>query len=104
MSPLCEIIEPIDDESESMALLIDRWVAFDQSRSGLEKWLTQFGDETTSSNLMTKVDASGSIDQVNQNIEEVILQIVERKKQKESLLRSTIQSVLIKEEEAEAEK
>jgi hypothetical protein len=30
-SPLCEIIEPIDDESESMACLIDRWVAFDQT-------------------------------------------------------------------------
>ena len=39
-SPLCEIIEPIDDESESMACLVDRWVAFDQTRSGLEKWLT----------------------------------------------------------------
>lgn len=28
-SPLCEIIEPIDDERESTACLVDRWVAFD---------------------------------------------------------------------------
>ena len=39
-SPLCEIIEPIDDESESMACLLDRWVAFDQGKDGLRKWIT----------------------------------------------------------------
>lgn len=38
-SPLCEVIEPIDDESESMSCLVDRWVAFDQTRDGLQKWL-----------------------------------------------------------------
>ena len=32
-SPLCEIIEPIDEESESTASLVDRWVAFDQTNS-----------------------------------------------------------------------
>jgi adenylate kinase family enzyme len=63
-SPLCEVIEPIDDESESMACLVDRWVAFDQTRSGLEKWLTQFGDESTNTNLLARVGASGDINSV----------------------------------------
>lgn len=54
-SPLCEIIEPIDDESESMACLVDRWVAFDQTKDGLHKWVTQFGDEPNSANLLTKI-------------------------------------------------
>jgi adenylate kinase family enzyme len=58
-SPLCEIIEPIDDERESTACLVDRWVAFDQASSGLAKWLTQFGDEASSSNLLTRIDAGG---------------------------------------------
>jgi len=64
-SPLCEVIEPIDDESESMACLIDRWVAFDQTRNGLEKWLTRFGDEYTGTNLLTKIEASGDINSVH---------------------------------------
>ena len=29
-SPLCEVIEPVDEQSESTACLLDRWVAFDQ--------------------------------------------------------------------------
>lgn len=63
-SPLCEIIEPIDDESESMSCLVDRWVAFDQTRSGLEKWLSQFGDESTGKNLLARIEASGDINSV----------------------------------------
>jgi DNA polymerase IIIc chi subunit len=38
-SPLCEVIKPIDDESESTACLVDRWMAFDQTRLNLENWL-----------------------------------------------------------------
>lgn len=63
-SPLCEIIEPIDDESESMACLVDRWVAFDQAKSGIEKWLTQFGDESTSFNLLHRIEACQDITSV----------------------------------------
>jgi len=80
-SPLCEIIEPIDDESESMACLVDRWVAFDQASSGLAKWLTQFGDEASSSNLLTRIDAGGDINSVYEQIEGLLRQIVERKMQ-----------------------
>ena len=43
-SPLCEVIEPIDDESESTACLIDRWVNFDKTRDNLSNWLQMFGD------------------------------------------------------------
>ena len=63
-SPLCEIIEPIDVESESMACLIDRWVAFDQTKDGLNKWVTQFGDEQNSTNLLSMIQASGDINSV----------------------------------------
>lgn len=47
-----------------MACLVDRWVAFDQTRSGLEKWLTQFGDEATNTNLLATIEASGDINSV----------------------------------------
>ena len=91
-SPLCEIIEPIDDESESMACLVDRWVAFDQTSSGLEKWLAQFGDEATNTNLLARIEASGDINSVYEQIDGVLKQIVEHKVRKQTLLRSTIQS------------
>jgi len=44
-SPLCELILPIDDESESTACLIDRSIAFDQTARALGRWLMEFGDE-----------------------------------------------------------
>lgn len=103
-SPLCEVIEPIDDESESMACLVDRWVAFDQTRQGLEKWLTQFGDEATSSNLLTSVDASKDINSVYAQIDALLRQIVARKMGTQALLRSTIQANVIREEEIELER
>jgi adenylate kinase family enzyme len=78
-SPLCEIIVPIDDESESMACLLDRWVAFDQTKNGLEKWLTQFGDEETSRNLMARIEASGDINSVYSQIDNILNAIVEHK-------------------------
>ena len=98
---LCEVIEPIDDESESMACLIDRWVAFDQTRNGLKKWLTQFGDEPTTTNLMHTIEASDDINSVFGRIEDILKQVSERKQQKETLLRSTIQGQIIRQQEIE---
>lgn len=103
-SPLCEIIEPIDDESESMSCLVDRWVAFDQTKSGLEKWLTQFGDEHTSTKLLTRIEASGDIPSVYDQIDFILKNIVQQKMDKQANLRRQIQSKLILEEEAEQEK
>lgn len=100
-SPLCEVIEPIDDESESMACLIDRWVAFDQTRSGLEKWLTQFGDEATSANLLARIEATGDINSVYDQIDAVLKAIVENKMRKQTFLRSRIQATIIEREEIE---
>lgn len=98
-SPLCEIIEPIDDESESMSVLLDRWVAFDQTQDGLRKWLVQFGDEVAGSNLLSKIDAGGDINSVFQQIDAVIKELIAQKARKLALERATVQSSLIREEE-----
>jgi len=103
-SPLCEIIAPIDDESESMACLLDRWVAFDQTKDGLKKWLTQFGDESVNMNLMAEIEASGDINSVYEQIDGLLKKIVEHKEKKQLFLRSRIQSVIIEREDAEAER
>ena len=101
-SPLCEMIEPIDDESESMACLIDRWVAFDQTRDGLQKWITQFGDEDNKANLMTKIEAAGDINSVYQQIDEVVNRIIDCKVKRAGMKRAQIQAHIINDKEKAA--
>lgn len=84
-----------------MACLIDRWVAFDQTRSGLEKWLTQFGDEANNTNLLARVGASGDINSVYDQIDAVLKEIVDNKMRSQTLLRSRIQASIIEKEEYE---
>ena len=100
-SPLCEVIEPIDNESESTACLLDRWVAFDQYAHGLEKWLTQFGDEETSSNLLTRIDANGTADDTFNHVDSVLKDIIRRKMRKQGMLRATLHANIIREDELE---
>jgi len=101
---LCEIIEPFDDESEAMACLVDRWVAFDQTKNGLMKWLTQFGDEATTMNLVSHVEASQGINDVYEQIDAVLKKIVQQKMTQQQFLRSRISSQIIREEETEQER
>lgn len=103
-SPLCEIIEAIDEQAESTACLLDRWLAFDQTKSGLTKWLTQFGDEATSSNLMVEIDANQGPDDIFKQIDAVINQVCDRKNKHQKFLRSSLQATLIREEEIAQEK
>lgn len=84
-----------------MSCLVDRWVAFDQTRNGLEKWLTQFGDESTKTNLLSRIEASGDIPTVYDQIDRVLKDIVEKKMNKQAECRRHIQSKLILEEEIE---
>ncbi len=39
-APLCERLVPMDEESNSEATLIDRWVAFDAHSRSMENWLS----------------------------------------------------------------
>ena len=43
-APLCERLIAMDEENNSEATLIDRWMSFDQGSGALENWLSQFGD------------------------------------------------------------
>ena len=93
------MIEPIDDESESTSCLIDRWMAFDETKQSLEKWLVQFGDEGNQRNLLKHIEASGDINSVFEQIDSVIQEIIKNKMTNQQLLRSKLQSQMIKEEE-----
>ena len=38
-APLCERLTQMDQEDESEATLIDKWMAFDQGSKGMENWM-----------------------------------------------------------------
>ena len=44
-SPLCERLEPIDEDGNHSSSIVDRIVSFDQQERSLQRWLTSFGVE-----------------------------------------------------------
>lgn len=46
-APLCERLVVMDEDHNTEATLVDRWISFDQGRKALEHWLKQFGDKST---------------------------------------------------------
>ena len=59
-APLCERLTQMDQEAESEATLIDRWMAFDQSSKSLQNWMSQFGIDSHQLQILQNVDGNGS--------------------------------------------
>lgn len=58
----------MDEEDNSEATLIDRWISFDQNAKGLETWLKQFGasskkGELNDLHILSKVNGDLSQDE-----------------------------------------
>ena len=45
-APLCERLEPIDEDGNNASTIIDRIVSFDQQSRSLQRWLSSFGVES----------------------------------------------------------
>ena len=85
-APLCERLEPIDEDRNHTSALVDRVVSFDQQESSMNKWLTAFGVEDRNYELMQPVDANQSKEDVTASIGKVIANILDNKQaEKESL-------------------
>ena len=69
-APLCERLTPMDEEFNSEATLIDRWIAFDSHSKSLEGWLLQFGDADLDRCILSTIDG-------NQNEEQAFKQTVD---------------------------
>ena len=106
-APLCERLEPVDEQESAEATLVDRWLAFDRGAAGLEKWLAQFGVASKKGAdfcVLNKVSGDQEPDAVFRDVKQV-LDLVARKKAKQQLkLKKRILSRLIAAEEAEAER
>ena len=64
VAPLCERLEPMDEPANCEATLIDKWISFDQTSTGLERWLSQFGNAHYDACVLSKISAQGSEDEV----------------------------------------
>ena len=76
-APLCERLTPMDEEDNSEATLIDRWMSFDQSSKSLENWLKQFGasskkGELNDLQILSKINGDLSQDEQQEAILETI--------------------------------
>lgn len=68
MAPLCERMKPIENPTETEAILIDRCLAFDQATKGMKRWLTAFGVESEERNLVQPIDAMGKQEEVFERV------------------------------------
>jgi len=89
-APLCENLRPVDDESNAEATLLDRFLAFDQGRAGLMKWLKQFGDEEEQMELVQVVNAGQNEEEVFKDIEDIVERVLEVKQGRENELKGDL--------------
>lgn len=90
----------MDEEDNSEATLIDRWISFDHNSKGLENWLLRFGDSQRDESILYRINAEITNDEVHTQIDELMSRIIEIKQSKEQAIR---QRILDKLEQAEFE-
>lgn len=57
-APLCERLEPIDEDSNHTSSLVDKVVSFDQTETSMRKWLNCFGVQDRQYSLLQEIDAN----------------------------------------------
>ncbi|CDW76374.1 sperm flagellar protein 2 [Stylonychia lemnae] len=108
-APLCERLQPMDEEDNSEATLIDRWISYDQNAQGLENWLKQFGlnskkGEARDFQILNKVSGDLDQDSLHKEIIQVIQKIQHKKSKQEVKIKKRILEKIIQTEIEEAEK
>lgn len=56
-APLCERLLPLSEDNNLVSGLPDRFIAFDQNKNALNRWLSNFGDEHRQRSLLSVFDA-----------------------------------------------
>ena len=103
-APLCERLEPIDEECNHTSTLVDRVVSFDLQEKSLSDWLTHFGVEGRAYNLLQEVDAAQDKQAVTDQIGRVIENVLDNKQCEKEAMREmfVIKLKAIREERAKA--
>ena len=78
-APLCERLEPIDEDNNHTSSIVDRIVSFDQQERPLTKWLTDFGVEERKFSLLQKINANKSQEEVFAQIEDILTNVLDNK-------------------------
>lgn len=107
-APLCERLLPMEEEENSEATLIDRWISFDQSSKSLENWLSQFGSsskkgEANDLQILKKINGDLSQDEQHQEILKAIERIQHKKGKREEKVKKRILAKIMHREQEEQE-
>ena len=78
-APLCERLEPIDEDSNHSSALVDRVVSFDMQELSLQRWLKAFGVEERQYSLLQVIEADMPKDDVTEQISKVISNVLDNK-------------------------
>jgi len=78
-APLCERLLALSEDNNSVSGLPDRFVAFDQNTSSMQRWLNQFGDEERSRSLLRVFSAQQNIEELNSQITSKLELILEHR-------------------------
>jgi hypothetical protein len=103
-APLCERLIPMNEDDNSEATLIDRWISFDQGSKALENWVSQFGDAKSNRSILYKIEASQAQEGVSNQLKEIVTSVLEFKKGRELSVKAKINAYLDETEQKETER
>jgi len=86
-APLCERLEPVDEDWNHTSSLVDRVVSFDMQQNSLKNWLTSFGVEDRQYNLLQEVNGDQSKDVVFNQISNIISNVLDNKQNERDSMR-----------------
>jgi len=78
-APLCERLEPMDEDWDHSSSLVDRVVSFDMQEMSLRKWLHAFGVEERQYCLLQSVNGNATKESVFEQISAIIGNILDNK-------------------------
>ena len=102
-APLCERLRSLDEDDNHQSTLIDRWLAFDQSTTGMQRWASQFGVEKVNLSILNKNNADLSESEVFDKLQQVIEAVVKVKQDEEDTIRTKYREYLAEIERKAAE-
>lgn len=81
-APLCERLLPLSEDNNLVSGLPDRFIAFDQNKNSLTKWLSNFGDEQKQRLLLSVFDAKSKPSEIAEQINARLDVILEHREER----------------------
>lgn len=102
-APLCERLLPLSEDNNLVSGLPDRFIAFDQNKNSLTRWLSNFGDEQKQRLLLSVFDAKGKPSEIAEQINARLDVILEHREERFIELRDQLCAKIAEQLDAQRE-